>query len=70
MADLSGIKMQKQLAMGGSLPEGNFGVEPLSSHSAGGPAGNTAGGHLKDDERAARSPIDGNQANPDHGWKK
>lgn len=64
--DMSGIRMQKQLAMGGSLPTGDFGVEKLASvEGSVKPSGVT----LKDDERGARSPINGNQANPDHGYR-
>lgn len=58
--------MQKVLAMGGGLPEGDFGVEKLASRSVNGP--DYSHKNLKDDERGARSPINGNQANPDHGW--
>lgn len=66
--DLKGIRMHKQIAMGGSMPTGDFGVEKLDSKSAGGPGRKEYSGTLKDDDRAARSPIDGNQANPNHGY--
>lgn len=66
--DYTGIRQRKVIAMGGTPPNGDFGVEPLTSRNAGGPdLGKTNGKYLKDDERAARPPIEGNQANPDHG---
>lgn len=65
--DLSGIRMQKQIAMGGDMPSGDFGVSKLNSKDAGGPSGKTT--TLKDNERGAAPPINGNQANPDHGYK-
>jgi hypothetical protein len=47
--------------------DNNFGCDSLASKAAGGPVAPKKG-YLKDDERTARSPIDGNQANPDHGY--
>lgn len=57
------------MAMGDNvLDEGDFGVDKLSSHNAGGPSGSDSA-MIKDKHR--NSPIDGNQANPDHGpWRK
>lgn len=64
-----GIKLHKQLAMGREgLPDTDFGVEKFGSKTVNGPG--PKAGYLKDSERAARPPIDGNQANPDHGWHK
>lgn len=63
------IPLSTLLAMGEGYPgeDNNFGCESLASKSAGGPVAPKKG-YLKDDERTARSPIDGNQANPDHGY--
>lgn len=58
------ISPRKRLAMGESIGT-DFGVDNLNSPAAGGPA--QGGKYLGDHERAARPPIDGNQANPDHG---
>lgn len=66
MVDDKYVSPRKRAAMGGNpLKPDDFGVDKLSSHAAGGPA--PARGMLKDHERAASGPIDGNQANPDHG---
>lgn len=63
------VSLHKVMAMGDGYPssDNSFGCESLSSKSAGGPVAPKKG-YLKDDERTARSPIDGNQANPDHGY--
>lgn len=57
------------MGSGGAAGE-NFGVDALSSHSAGGPGGGSANRTLKDHERGAGPPVDHNQANPDHGFPK
>lgn len=65
------IPLHKQIAMGGSYPppEGNYGVEPLSSVNGSG-GGNTSNRILSDSERAA--PLHHtngqmkSQANPEH----
>jgi len=59
------INGHKLLAMGEEYPSGDFGIEKLASVEG----KVSPERHLKDDERGARSPIKGNQANPDHGWK-
>lgn len=65
--DTEGLRLHQRLAQGLPLPEGDFGVENLTSKNAGGPV--HGGKTLKDHERAAGKPINGNQANPDHGYK-
>jgi len=60
-----GFTLRKRLGMGYPLPEGNFGVESLKSVQGEVGTGKT----LKDGERGAGPPIDGNQANPSHGYK-
>lgn len=64
-----GGRYHYQMAIDGTYPgmENNFGCDSLASKAAGGPVA-AKKGYLKDDERTARSPIDGNQANPDHGY--
>lgn len=61
-----GIPLRKSLAMGGSLPTGDFGVEKLASVEGSVKPSNKM---LGDGERAATPPINGNQANPNHGYK-
>ena len=63
------IPLHKLIARGEGYPgaDDNFGCDSLASKAAGGPVAPKKG-YLKDDERGARSPIDGNQANPDHGY--
>lgn len=65
-----GIRLQKQIAMGDTkaMDVGNFGVDSLDSHSAGGPVKGGSNKTLGDGERAARGPVDGHQANPNHGY--
>lgn len=60
-----GYTGRKRLAMGKALPSGDFGVASLSSKCAGGQ--DTQDAHLADHERGAGKPINGNQANPNHG---
>lgn len=62
------IRQHKMLAMGEGLMSGDFGVDPLTSHAAGGPT--PAGSkYLPDHQRG--KPVAGrglpNQSNPDHG---
>jgi len=59
------VSPRKALAMGGSMPTGDYGVEQLASKAVNGPSG-VGNGHLKDHERTAGPPIGGNQANPKH----
>lgn len=60
------IPQHKRLAMGEDiLDAGNFGVDSLASKAAGGPRPGT--GDMPDKARGAAPPINGNQANPDHG---
>ena len=59
------LSLRKRISHGDALPSGDFGVDKLSSHSAGGPGQNEAAGTLPDAKRNA--PHGGNQANPDHG---
>lgn len=65
-----GIRLQKRIAMGDTtaLDAGNFGVDSLDSHSAGGPIKGKTEGTLDDKSRGAGKPVDGHQANPDHGF--
>lgn len=67
MAD-EAVNAHKLMAEGKPYPSGDFGVEKLGSKSVNGPASGKET-RLHDDARGARSPIKGNQANPDHGWK-
>lgn len=71
MADqYSGIRLQKQIAMGdtNAMSPGDFGVDSLSSHAAGGPGPKASvSGTLGDHERGAAPPVGGHQANPNHG---
>ncbi len=60
------ISPRKRLAMGGTMPDGDFGVDSLASRVAGGPT-SQGSGYLKDDERGAGPPLGGNQRQPDHG---
>lgn len=60
------IPQRKRLAMGRGLLEGDFGVEKFGSSAVNGPAA-AKSKYLGDHERGARPPIDGSQANPDHG---
>ncbi len=59
------VSPRKAMAMGGSMPSGDYGVESLASKAAGGPT-TQGNGYLKDHERTAGPPIGGNQANPKH----
>lgn len=71
-----GVRMQKEMAMGGDMPSGDFGVEKLDSHCKGSHPDhgtNVHNKHLGDHERGAVHPIHHTgghmpaQANPDHG---
>lgn len=62
-----GYSLRKRLAMGKPLPEGTFGVEPLGGVQGDAHTPVAREVHLKDHERGAGPPINGNQANPNHG---
>lgn len=63
------VSPRKRLAMGDkdALAVGDYGVTHLSSHSAGGPNGEEGSDYMPDSRRGAPPPIQGNQANADHG---
>ena len=64
------ISPRKRMAMGDEDPlrVGDYDVTPLSEvQGMAGSATKAGNSYLKDDERTARSPIGGNQANPNHG---
>lgn len=64
--EYSGIPQHKRMAMGENVMDaGDFGVDKLASAKVNGPANRM----LKDSERGAGPPLEGNQRNPDHGWK-
>ena len=67
-----GLSPRKRMAIGDPDPlnVGNFGVDGFSSTAVNGGPKASANKMLADHERAARGPIDGNQANPDHGFPK
>jgi hypothetical protein len=75
MENNSLIRMQKNLAIGGDMPSGNFGVEPIAKVRDGG-AGRDGGKrsrYLDVNERGAGKPVKltrgrlPSQAEPDHG---
>lgn len=63
--DPEGLTGRKRMAQGVALQSGDFGVDKLASHAAGGPGKSETAGTLPDAQRNA--PHGGNQANPDHG---
>lgn len=62
------VSPRKRMAMGDKDPlkVGNYDCTSLAAANKDMPSGK-GNGYLKDDERAARSPIEGNQANAQHG---
>jgi hypothetical protein len=61
------VSPRKRLGMGGTMPDGDYGVESLASKAVNGPAGEEGDSYMPDHKRGAAPPIQGNQANPDHG---
>lgn len=69
-----GVRMQKNMAMGGDMPSGDFGVEKMD-HCDGGDHPDRHMSHkpMHDDERGAPGPVHHSkghmpaQANPRHG---
>jgi hypothetical protein len=66
MADLRLRQRQNQARGDGVIEAQSFGTLSLE-HMNAGPPTPAAKGHLKDHERGARPPIQGSQAQPDHG---
>lgn len=71
MADYNdGFPLRKQIALGRTDLNQDYGVAKFDSNAVNGGPKASANKMLADHERAARGPIDGNQANPDHGFPK